>query len=102
MKRRNSQYPSYEHILKKQHLSHDDDNMTWLQSEISSIKATLVEIASEAREDRQNLISTLEELDSASAGIKESLEELTYEMREDKDNFYSMLVDILAEVKGRE
>ena len=61
-----------------------------------------MEIASEAREDRQNLISTLEELDSASAGIKENLEELTYEMREDKDNFYSMLADMLAEVKGRE
>ena len=102
MKRRNSQYPSDEHILKKRHLSRDDDNMTWLRSEISSIKATLVEIASEAREDRRNLISTLEELDSASAGIKENLEELTYEMREDKDNFYSMLADILAEVKGRE
>jgi hypothetical protein len=89
--------------LKRQHLSpRDDDNMTWVRSEIASIKATLAEIASEAREDRQNLISTLEELDFASAGIKESLDELTYEAREDKDNFYSMLADILAEVQGRE
>ena len=88
--------------MKKRHLSRDDDNMTWLRSEISGIKATLAEIASEAREDRRNLISTLEELDSASAGIKESLDELIYETREDKDNFYSMLADILAEVQGRE
>jgi hypothetical protein len=101
LKRRSSQYPSNEHISKRQHLSpRDDDNMTWVRHEIASIKATLAEIASEAREDRQNLISTLEELNFS--GIKESLDELTYEAREDKDNLHSMLADILAEVQERE
>lgn len=98
MKRRSSQYPSNERILKKQHLPpRDDDNMTWVRREIASIKETLAEMASEAREDKRNLISTLEEADFAS--IKDSLDELTYDAREVRDNLHIMLADILAEVQ---
>ena len=71
--------------------------MTWVRREIASIKETLAEMASEAREDKRNLISTLEEADFAS--IKDSLDELTYDAREVRDNLHIMLADILAEVQ---
>ena len=57
-------------------------------------------MASEAREDKQNLNSMLEELDFA--GVKESLDELAYEVREDKDSMQNMLADILAGVQELE
>ena len=95
------QDPSNERPLKRRHLaSPDDDNMRWVRCEIAGIKETLEEMASEAREDRQNLISTLEELDFA--GIKESLDEMTYDAREERDNLHSMLAELLAEVQERE
>ena len=59
-------------------------------------------MASEAREDRQHLISTLEELDFAQAGIKESLDEMAYDVKEERDNLHSMLADLLAEIQERE
>ena len=78
----------------------DDDNMRWMRREIASIKDTLGEMASEAREDRQHLISMLEEFDFA--GIKESLDELTYDAKEERDNLHSMLEELLAEVRERD
>lgn len=54
-------------------------------------------MASEAREDKRNLISTLEEADFAS--IKDSIDELTYDTKEVRDNLHIMLADILAEVQ---
>lgn len=78
----------------------DDDNMGWVRREIASIKETLEEMASEAREDRRRLISTLEEFDSA--GIKESLDDMTHDAREERDNLHNMLAELLAEVQERE
>ena len=43
--------------------------MTWVRREIASIKETLAEMASEAREDKRNLISTLEEADLPASRI---------------------------------
>jgi predicted AlkP superfamily pyrophosphatase or phosphodiesterase len=94
------QDPSNERPLKRRRLAHRDDNMRWVQSEIADIKETLEEMASEAREGRQHLISTLEELDFA--GIKESLDEMTYDAREERDNLHSMLEELLAEVQDSE
>jgi hypothetical protein len=89
---------SDERPLKRWHPApSDDDNMRWVRCEIASIKETLKEMASEAREDRQHLISTLEELDFP--GTKESLDEMTYEAREERDNLHSMLAELLAEVQ---
>jgi hypothetical protein len=59
------------------------------------IKESLAELASEAREDRQNIINTLEDLDIA------RIEEMTYEAREERDNIYYMLKEILAEIQQR-
>jgi hypothetical protein len=78
----------------------DNNNMRWVLHEIAGIKETLEEIAFEVREDRQHLISTLEELDFAC--IKESLDEITYNAKEESDNLHTMLADILAEVQERE
>jgi hypothetical protein len=74
--------------------------MRWVRREIASIRESLAEIVSEARENRQVFISTLEELDFD--GIKESLDEMTYEAREERDSLHNMLADILAEVQERE
>lgn len=74
--------------------------MRWVRSEIAGIKETLEEMASEAREDRQHLIDTLEELDFA--GIKENLDEMIYDAREERDNLHSMLADFVAEAQERE
>ena len=83
---------------KRQHLTpRDDDNMSWVQREISGIKETLKEMASEAREDREKFISMFEELDFA--GIKESIDEMTYDVREERDNLHSMMAELLAEVQ---
>lgn len=83
--------------LKRRHLAPrardlDDHNMSWVRREIAGIKETLEEIASDAREDRRNFNSMLEELDIA--GIKENLEEITYEAREGRDNFNGMLEEL--------
>ena len=95
------QNPSNEHLLKRRHLTlHDNDNMRWVQREIASIKEALEEMASEAREDRRNFISTLEDLDFA--GIKESLDEMTYDVREERESLHNMLAELLAEVQERE
>lgn len=95
------QDPSNEHPLKRRHLAlRDDDNMRWVRREIAGIRETLEEMASEAREDRQNFMSALEELDYA--GIKESLDEITYDVREERDNIHSMLEELLVEVRERE
>ena len=95
------QGPSNERPLKRQRLTpHDDDNMRWVRREISGIKETLEEMASEAREDREIFISMFEELDFA--GIKESLDEMTYDAREERDNLHSMMAELLAEVQQTE
>jgi hypothetical protein len=87
--------------VKRRHLAPcDDDNMRWVRREIAGIKETLEEMDAEAREDRQHLISMMEELDFA--GIKESLGELTYDAKEERDNLHSMLAELLAEVQERE
>lgn len=78
----------------------DDDNMRWVQHEIAGIKEALEEMASEAREDRHNFISTLEDFDFA--GIKESLDEMTYDAREERESHHNMLAELLAEVQERE
>ena len=50
------QGPSNEHPSKRQHLTpRDNDNMGWVRREISGIKETPEEMASEAREDREKL-----------------------------------------------
>lgn len=74
--------------------------MRWVQREIAGIKETLEEMASEARDDRQCLISTLEELDFA--GVKESVDEMAYNAREERDNIQIMLAELLAEVQDME
>ena len=85
-------------MLKRRRLTpRDDDNMTWVRREISGIKETLEEMASEAREDRENFISMFEELDFA--GIKESLDEMIYDAGEERENIHSMLAELLAEVQ---
>ena len=92
------EYPSNEHPKKKRYLSPlDNDNMTCVRREIADIKESLAELASEAREDRQNIIKTLEDLDIART------EEMTqvYEAREERDNIYYMLKEILAEIQQR-
>lgn len=95
------QDPSNERPLKRRDLvPREDDNMKWVRREIAGIKGTLGGIASEAREDRKNLISMLEELDFA--GIKESLDEMTYDTKEERDNLHSMLEELLVEVQQRE
>jgi predicted transcriptional regulator len=95
------QGPSNEHPLKRQRLTpRDDDNMRWVRHEIASIKEALEEMASEAREDRRKIISTLEELDFS--GIKESLDEMTYDAREERKSLHDMLAELLAEVQERE
>jgi DNA-directed RNA polymerase subunit L len=74
--------------------------MRWVQREIAGIKEALEKMASEARENRQNFISTLEELNFA--GIKESLDEMTYNAREERETLHNMLAELLAEVQERE
>ena len=92
-----------ERPLKRQRLAPcDNDNMRWVRREIAGIKETLEEMASEVRENRQHLISMLEELDFAQAGIKESLDEMAYNVKEERDNLHSMLADLLAEIQERE
>ena len=97
------QGPSNERPLKRRRLTPrdcDDDNMKWVRREIAGIKETLKEMASEAREDRRKIISTLEELDFS--GIKESLDEMTYDAREERECLHDMLAELLAEVQERE
>ena len=84
------QDPSIEHPKKKQHL--DDDNMTCMRREIADIKESLAEMASEAREERQNIINTLDDLD---------IPRMTYEAWEERDNIYYMLAELLAEIQQR-
>jgi len=106
IKRRGStvQDPSNERYMKRRLTTtstlRDNHDMKWVQNEIAGIKETLDEMASEAREDRRNLSSTLEEVDFP--GIKESLDEMTYGAREERDNLQYMLADILVEVQHRE
>lgn len=91
---------SNEHPLKRRCLTPCDDNnsdMKWVQHEIASIKKTLEEMVSEAREDRDRIISMFEELDVA--GIKESLDNMTYDAREERENIHSMLAELLAKVQ---
>lgn len=73
--------------------------MRWVRDEIAGIKETLEEMASEAREDRENHRSTKEDSELDLAGIKESLDEVTYGAKEDRDDLFSMLTEILAEVQ---
>ena len=97
------QGPSNERPLKRQRLTPhdcDDDNMKWVRCEIAGIKETLKEMASEAREDWQQFISTLEELNFGE--IKASLDEMTYDAREERENIHSMLAELLAEVQQTE
>ena len=85
--------------LKRRLTLPDDDNMRWVRDEIAGIKETLEEMASEAREDRENHRSTKEDSELDLAGIKESLDEVTYGAKEDRDDLFSMLTEILAEVQ---
>lgn len=97
-----AQDPSNKRPLKRQHCDRDDDKMRSVQCEIAGMKETLEEMVSEAREDRRNFISTLEELQVDFAGIKESLDEMTYDAGEIRENLYTMLADLLAEVQQLE
>jgi hypothetical protein len=63
-----------------------------LRREIASFKESLKGIASEAREERRNIIGMVREVDVA-------LEEMIYEVREGRDNLHMMLADILAEIQ---
>ena len=40
----------------------DEVNMTWVQDEINDVRESLERIATEAREDREEINSTLQEL----------------------------------------
>jgi hypothetical protein len=91
---------SNERPLKRRPCDDDNRDMRLVRREIAGIKETLEEMASEARDDRQHLISTLEEHDFA--GIKESLDEMIYDAREERDNIHSMLAELLAEVQERD
>jgi hypothetical protein len=52
-----------ERPLKKQRLSlRDEVDMVWVQDELTGFKESLERIATEAREDRQEINSTLQEL----------------------------------------
>ncbi|KAF8961301.1 hypothetical protein BDZ97DRAFT_1921379 [Flammula alnicola] len=52
-----------ERPLKKQRLAfRDEDDMRWVQHEITGVKESLEKIAAEAREDRQDINRTLQEL----------------------------------------
>ena len=105
------QDPSIEHPKKKQHL--DDDNMTCMRREIADIKESLMEMASEAREERQSIINTLEEqVEMASEAREErqniintlddlDIARMTYEAWEERDNIYYMLAELLAEIQQR-
>lgn len=77
--------------------SHDDDNLDiqHLQLEIAGFKERLEEIASEAREERRNVISMVHEVDVA-------LEEMIHEVREERDNLHIMLAELLAEIQYRD
>jgi hypothetical protein len=87
---------SNEHPKKKCHLTlPDDDNMTFVRHGIADIKETLVEMASEAREDRRNIINKLEDLDIP------HIKEIINEAREERDNIYYMLVELLTEIQRR-
>lgn len=95
------QVPSNERPLKRRRLTPcdcDDGNMKWVRHEIASIKETLEEMASEAKEDRQQFISKFKELDFG--GIKESLDEMSYDAQEERENIHSMLEELLAEVQA--
>ena len=62
------------------------------REESQSIINTLeeqVEMDSEAREERQNIINTLDDLDIA---------QMTFEAWEERDNIYYMLAELLAKI----
>jgi polyphosphate kinase 2 (PPK2 family) len=66
----------------------DDENrdMRWVRHEIASIKETLEEMGTEAREERQYLTTMLEALDCAGMKgsfdeMKESFDEMSYDVR---------------------
>jgi uncharacterized coiled-coil DUF342 family protein len=69
--------------------------MQYLWREIASFRESLEEIASEAREERQNIIGMVHEVDVA-------LEEMIHEVREERDNLHIMLADLLAEIQHRD
>jgi hypothetical protein len=49
--------------LKKQRLAlHNENDMRWVWHEIAGVKKSLKKIAAEARKDRQDINSTLQEL----------------------------------------
>ena len=86
--------------MKKQRLIlRDDENrdIKGMRREIAAVKESLREVASEAREDRRNFYSALEELDVA--GIKESLEEKTSEASDERQNISSILEELLSEIR---
>ena len=74
--------------------------MRWVWPGISGIKETLEEMASEAREDREKIISMFEELNFAA--IKESLDKMTYDARKERDNLNNMMAELLAEAQQTE
>jgi len=52
-----------EHPLKRLHLSlRDEVDMTWVQDEINGVRECLERIATEAREDREEINRSLQEL----------------------------------------
>ena len=78
-------------------LNYDDNRDTQyssLRHEIASFKESLEEIASEAREERRNIIGMVREVDVA-------LEEMIHEVREERDNLHIrvMLAELLAEIQ---
>jgi vacuolar-type H+-ATPase subunit H len=75
-------------------LNYDDNCDSSLRHEIASFKESLEEIASEAREERRNIIGMVREVDVA-------LEEMIHEVREERDNLHIrvMLAELLAEIQ---
>jgi hypothetical protein len=58
-----TQDPENERPPKKQRLTlRDEDTRRWVRHEIAGVKESLEKMATEAREDRRDLNSTLEEL----------------------------------------
>lgn len=48
--------------LKKQRLAHDKDDIRWVRDEITGVKESLEQMAAEAREGREDLNNSMQEL----------------------------------------
>jgi hypothetical protein len=74
---------------------YDDNRDTqYSRREIASFKESLEEIATEAREERRNIMGLVR-------GVDVALEEIIHEVREERDNLHIMLAELLAEIQHR-